>query len=421
MQIAIEAPRWVPLPSPDRRRRSHCDLGHAVVQLTQAGLLEETAVKIQSPYQVGSALAWNHPAYLHRDTDTELIEGIELSKFCYVLGSARIGKSSLRLQASHQLEQIGYRCASLDGSQILDSLGNYYRWEKQLITALWNRLHPNDSASLREWEENTTYSLPQYHLEKFTRDLLLENLAQKPVVIFIDNIEALTKIPFLVGDLLDWICHCYRLRKIYPIYNNLNFVVLGEAIASDLYSIPALWSSGKAISINPFTLSQLYPLGEGFNHYTSEPKALIDAVYGWTGGQPFLTQLLCQKLQRLSDGSLQMLRLPVPPLRDNLQQWVNQVVRSHLLGNQAQQNAKSYFDAVRTRIAESPHSAQLWSSLKAITSGQTVAIENDSRVHAELLLTGLAVARHGQLRLASQLHHCLFFPEAARGNRENYF
>ncbi|MEM8504008.1 MAG: hypothetical protein AAF716_12745 [Cyanobacteria bacterium P01_D01_bin.1] len=209
--------------------------------------VRKTTKKGEETHRVSSSV-WDHPTYPRRSAGADLIAGVRHSKFCYVLGPAQTGTSYLRLQASHQLEKIGYRCANVDASQILESTDYYYRWEKQLIEALWNGLYPTDSANLREWYANTTHLLPQRQLEKFTRELLIASLYGKPTVIFINNTEALTKIPFLASDLLDWIYHCYCLHKVYPAYRNLNFVVLGEATPLDLSRNSTLWSSGCNIS-----------------------------------------------------------------------------------------------------------------------------------------------------------------------------
>ncbi|NJR66193.1 MAG: hypothetical protein HC772_14110 [Leptolyngbyaceae cyanobacterium CRU_2_3] len=51
-----------------------------------------------SYYQLGSSLRDDHPSYVERQADRDLYEGIQQGKFCYVLNSRQMGKSSLRVQ-----------------------------------------------------------------------------------------------------------------------------------------------------------------------------------------------------------------------------------------------------------------------------------------------------------------------------------
>ena len=52
-------------------------------------------------YKVGGSLAFNHPTYVIRKADKELLTTLENGKFCYVFNCRQMGKSSLRVQAMH--------------------------------------------------------------------------------------------------------------------------------------------------------------------------------------------------------------------------------------------------------------------------------------------------------------------------------
>lgn len=45
--------------------------------------------------------------------DSELCRAVQQARFCCVLGLSPMGESSLRIRTSRQLEQDGYRCATV--------------------------------------------------------------------------------------------------------------------------------------------------------------------------------------------------------------------------------------------------------------------------------------------------------------------
>jgi hypothetical protein len=50
---------------------------------------------------------------------------------------------------------------------------------------------------------------------------------------------------------------------------------------------------GEAISLKGFTLDEVEPLKIGLKDKVQDPDAAIAKILYWTGGQPFLTQRLC--------------------------------------------------------------------------------------------------------------------------------
>ena len=49
-------------------------------------------------YVVGGSLPLNAVSYVKRSADDEFFAGLKAGKFCYVLNSQQMGKSSLRVQ-----------------------------------------------------------------------------------------------------------------------------------------------------------------------------------------------------------------------------------------------------------------------------------------------------------------------------------
>ena len=70
------------------------------------------------PYQVGGSLINNAPSYVERQTDIEIYNALKKSEFCYVLNCRQMGKSSLLVRTKHHLEQEGFKCTSIDITNI---------------------------------------------------------------------------------------------------------------------------------------------------------------------------------------------------------------------------------------------------------------------------------------------------------------
>jgi AAA-like domain len=72
--------------------------------------------------------------------------------------------------------------------------------------------------------------------------------------------------------------------------------LFGVATPSDLIRDPSRTplNIGRSIDLQGFKLAEIQPLAEGLVGKVSNPQAVLKEILAWTGGQPFLTQKLCQ-------------------------------------------------------------------------------------------------------------------------------
>jgi len=374
-------------------------------------------------YRVGGSLTKGDNSYVMRQADTELLEAIRHGRFAYVFAPRQMGKSSLRIQTRHQLEAEGYQCASLQANQLVDRSQpkatqnqGLEQQTNRLMLTLWDGFAPaSDALSHKDRVttlNQTTGQSTATRLHHFVQTTLAPLLQQRALVVFIDEFDALMHAP-LAAELLRWIEQCYQARTTHAnnglslLYQNLNFVVLGSAIAADFSTDSELFSEQNRIALEPFNQSETTPLQQGFAGKLEAPQAIIDAVFHWTQGQPFLTQKLCHILQTLIKQLVQTSSQPLVLSADTIQQWVNDTVRTQIIQDWPQQDEPVHLRAISDRITRSPNKTALKSLYKRIYAGTPITPDN-SHTQAELMLSGIVISRYNQLQIANEIYRHVF-------------
>ncbi|NEP42084.1 MAG: hypothetical protein F6K35_23820, partial [Okeania sp. SIO2H7] len=247
-------------------------------------------------YQVGGSLKIAAPSYVIRQADTELYDALIKGEFCYVLNSRQMGKSSLRVRIKHRLKQEGFSCASIDITNIGSETITSDQWYKGVASELWRGFNLLKTIHFKTWwnEQEGLSSLQR--LSRFIEEIVLEKIDNKKIFIFVDEIDSVLGLNFQIDDFFALIRFCYNQRAENPAYNRLTFALFGVATPSDLIQDRnrTPFNIGKAIELHGFKLEEALPLTKGLEGKISNPKAVLREILTWTGGQPFLTQKLCQ-------------------------------------------------------------------------------------------------------------------------------
>ncbi|MEO1404390.1 MAG: AAA-like domain-containing protein [Cyanobacteria bacterium J06635_1] len=304
-------------------------------------------------YQVGGSLASHAPSYIWRQADTDLYDALMQGELCYVLNARQMGKSSLLVQTKHRLQQAGYRCSVIDITNIGSETITPLQWYTGLIHDLFRGFKLRRQISLSKWKSGEgEFSLLQ-QLSHFMGDVLLQQFPDEKLVIFIDEIDSILSLPFAVDDLFALIRYCYNQRALNPDYERLNFALFGVATPSDLIRDRnrTPFNIGRPIDLTGFTLDEARPLEQGLTLDKGNSKAILKSVLAWTGGQPFLTQKLCQMIveqaQQTASGKLMI-------LPGNEAYWVDSLVRDQLLKNWESKDEPEHLRTIRNRILNNP-------------------------------------------------------------------
>jgi len=250
---------------------------------------------ISTPFFLaGGALSINAPSYIEREADTHLFTSLLRSEFCYVLTSRQMGKSSLMMRTAARLRQEGVAAIVLD----LNAFGHDLtreQWYISLTLHLARRLNV-----LREvrafWEQASDLSPLQRWVGAIQH--ILQHLHAGPLVVFIDEIDQVRLLDFNVDEFFAAIRSCYSGRPEDPEYNRLTFCLLGVALPSELIRDPQLtpFNIGTHIELTDFTEAQTLGLTVGLDREEIVGEVLLERVYFWTNGHPYLTQRLCQAI-----------------------------------------------------------------------------------------------------------------------------
>jgi len=242
-------------------------------------------------FVVGGTLTGHAASYVERRADAELLAALMANEYCYVLDTRQVGKSSLIVRAAQRLNEAGRLTAFLDLSTFGDA-PTEEQWYGKLLADLVRATDMEDEADVF-WETNTRYSGAQRWFLA-VRDLVLPNL-NTPMVVFVDEIEAVRKLPFSFDSFFAMIRALHNLRATEPNAMQLTFCLTGVATPAELIRDPQTtpFNIGRRVTLRDFTHKEMQPLAQGLHGTPAQQEAQLRRIGDWTSGHPYLTQRFC--------------------------------------------------------------------------------------------------------------------------------
>lgn len=351
-------------------------------------------------YKVGGSLSPNDPSYVIRQADQELLDALKAGDFCYVLRSRQMGKSSLRVRTMQLLHNEGFACAAIDLTKLGSNQLTADQWYKGIVVELARGFNLLGNFDLKGWRNEQKELSAVQQLGLFLEDILLNKVQNEKVVIFVDEIDSILSLNFSTDDFFALIRFCYEQRVLNSTFNRLTFCLFGVATPSDLISDRKRtpFNIGRAISLNGFQLHEAEALLAGLVRKASNPRQVLKEILAWTGGQPFLTQRLCDLMLKSSATVLQGTEAEV----------VENLVLSHVIENWEAQDVPEHLRTIRDRVLNDEKISSRLLGLYQKILGQGEITVNDRPDQVKLQLSGLIVEEQGKLKIYNRIYEHIF-------------
>ncbi|MEN8444228.1 MAG: AAA-like domain-containing protein, partial [Cyanobacteria bacterium J06555_13] len=213
--------------------------------------------------------------------------------------------------------------------------------------------------------------------------------------------DSVLSLDFSTDDFFSWIRSCYNSRADNVTYRRLAFCLLGVATPSDLIADKQRtpFNIGQAIALNGFEFDQAQEsLQPGLVQANiPNPENVLREILAWTGGQPFLTQKLCQ-----------LVTAHWPAQGAEPSSSVDAIVKACILTNWESQDEPEHLRTIRDRFYAHPERTNRLLGLyqQILKAGDIKS--DDSLEQRELRLTGAVAKRGSQLKIFNPTYASVF-------------
>ncbi|MDZ8028189.1 MAG: AAA-like domain-containing protein [Nostoc sp. DedQUE11] len=358
-------------------------------------------------YQTGGSLNHNARSYVIRQADDELIKNLEAREYCYIFNARQMGKSSLRVRAMNQLKDKGFSCAVIDMTEICTHKVS----QEDFYSTIISQLVADFKINIQEeewWNKKRTNFM--FRLIDFIEEFLLENVNQN-IIIFVEEIDRIIKVEFK-DEFFNFLRTCYNKRDNNDKYKRLTFALLGVATPFDLIAdnITTAFNFGQEIELTGFKIDETEPLQDGFKELQekiSDPKAVLEEVLFWTGGQPYLTQKVCQIILSKYSG-IQNNQENTTIKQGKEKEIIEQLVQDNVIKNWMKNDSQKNLLTINDRLKNSPNCKQLLIIYKQILEEKEIKLDKNNRIHMEILLSGLVVEIDRKLKVYNRIYESIF-------------
>ena len=355
-----------------------------------------TATKQNSFYHIkGKALPLEAKTYVRRTIDDELLEFARNTRsnnrVGWIIAPRKMGKSSLMVRTSQLLRKEGFICVQIN-LQGLERVNYDESFWYSVLEEICKKLdeciieNAKEEPSLvkfKEYWESEHHSPAGKRFGDFLKAEVLPAIAHN-LVIFLDEIES----PMYCGLQNDVIEVIRSLSSDVNSENlsKLKLVILGVAKPAEILTETGVaFNVGDRLEIGPLT-GDCVELWGGIEAIPGEVKEAIGHILQWTGGQPFLTQVICDLVVRegKKDASVSW-KEHIEKIvdRELFTKWTNLDLQSHFT------EIENYF--FRIEDSSNHDNLKALSDYRQILSTGAIEFAENENSHWDLLISGLAI------------------------------
>jgi len=345
----------------------------------------------------GGTLPLDSESYIERKADRQLLEDLSAGRYCYVLNSRQMGKSSLSVRTIARLGQRGVRTVFIDLTQIGGRNVQATQWYAGLTGEVGRSLGLS-SQVLAYFKSHSDLS-PMQRFFGAIREVVLKEIGE-PLVIFIDEIDGTRNLPFDTDEFFAGIRECYNRRVQDEPSRRLTFCLLGVAVPNDLIrdSATTPFNIGERIPLQDFSLEDVRVFSRALG---ANGELLARRVHYWTNGQPFLTQSLCQEIAL--------------DTRIQSEEAVDLLVKRLFFGANSVDTNLNLADVANRVLNDPGHQgdpdkfrADLLSAYDLARRGGTIKDDEANRIPVVLKLSGLMRAEDARLVVRNRIYGHIF-------------
>lgn len=349
----------------------------------------------KSYFVAGGTLTPHAKTYVTRQADARLFEALTAGEYCYILDTRQVGKSSLIVHAAQRLTEQGRLTAFFDLSTCGDA-PTEEQWYGKLLADLARALNCEDEVDAF-WFAHSQYNGAQRWFMA-VRDLIIPGL-HRPLVVFIDEIEAVRKLSFASDGFFAMLRGLHNLRATEPAAELLTICLAGVATPSELIQDERTtpYNIGRRIALYDFSAAEMRPLMHGLHGTEQQQLIQITRIGRWTAGHPYLTQRFCQATAEtgLAHSSKE----------------IDSLASDVFLQRQAQSD-ESNLQFVRRQILDDVAPLDLLELYRQVLAGRRVEVSATDPISDRLLLSGIVrvdqTGRTPVLRVRNQIYRKVF-------------
>ena len=335
-------------------------------------------------------------SYVERQADRELQSNLLASEMCYVLTSRQMGKSSLMVRTASKLREQGVGVVVLDLTAVGQNV-TPEQWYDGLLNRAARQLRLEDEME-DYWFKYDRLS-PVQRLFGALREVAMAQYSG-PLVIFVDEVDAVRSLPFATDEFFAAMRECFNRRAEDQSFNRLTFCLLGVAKPDDLIkdNRATPFNIAQRIELSDFEATALNVLGDGLNRELTAATSLLERVFYWTNGHPYLTQRLCRSIA--DDASIQDLNA------------VDKMCETLFLSARAQEEDDNLSFVRRWLLSSEAPTAELLETYGRILTGEGEDAASISELSLQTLhLSGVISMHANRVTVRNQIYARAFHSE----------
>jgi WD40 repeat protein len=345
---------------------------------------------------VGGALPARHPGYVRRPADAKLLKQLLAGHYVHLFAPARSGKTSLIASVSAELTENNCTVAVLDMAQIGARGGSADagRWYYSIAYRLLRQLRIK--FDLQSWWHDRSILSNRQRLFEFYVEVILRKTAGQ-LVIFIDEAECVAELPFS-RQFLNSIRAAFNARGSDPEFQRLSFAIIGSSSPGsfDIDGEESPFTISHNIELDDFTRKEIDAFQDRLQVPPELAEQVLDRVYFWTAGQPYLVQKLARFLQR--EG-----------VDEDVVDSVDYVVQRFFLGRAGLNSEPHLISVERELLAHDRERREILSLYGRVRKGEETLFDAESAPQRLLLESGLLVVTvSGELAPRNHIYESVF-------------